>query len=166
MLIREGGWKTQLWFLLMAASLQNCMFIFTAWQSFIPKQDYHINHLKIRSWLNLLDVVIKYIFLKWVSRINAFRYITTLCIFNTLSEVFFFWFFFCNWLINWDMAFATGSVYRCCSQLRICDPTLECFFPTHRLFADTLERTGIIVASAAFRLLCAQGLLSHSRHTF
>lgn len=39
-------------------------------------------------------------------------------------------------------------------------------FPTHRLFADTLERTDIIVASAAFRLLCAQGLLSHSRHTF
>lgn len=40
MLIREGGWKTQLWFLLMAASLQIYIFIFTAWQSFITKQDY------------------------------------------------------------------------------------------------------------------------------
>lgn len=39
-------------------------------------------------------------------------------------------------------------------------------FPTRRLFTDTLERAGIVVASAAFRLLCAQGLLSHPRHTF
>ncbi|CAG12710.1 unnamed protein product [Tetraodon nigroviridis] len=62
------------------------------------------------------------------------------------------------------MAFATSQVYRGpnCAYVS----PLWNVFPTHRLFADTLERAGIIVASAAFRLLCAQGLLSHSRHTF